>query len=225
MSDLPKFLRELFSSFWSSICVVLTVVSIITLVHPFNFASKRYRWIPLTAAMVSWSLASFVLYRRKERQIEALSAEVQNLKSKRPHLIIQPKVGSKYYIEVNRTERSKALGVYFLFPLTIENKGDVNSVISEFELSIKEMKSYPHLQPEFRSSIQTHDVNVCIPQFALLHQESMVVGARNVKWGTVPLYIRDVPPNTVQELHCRLAVTDTDGNQATEEFVVARAGR
>ena len=90
MSDLPKFLRELFSSFWSSTCVVLTVVSIATFVYPLNGVSERYHWIPLTVAMVSWALASLVLYRRKEQQIEALNAELQNFKSRRPQLIILP---------------------------------------------------------------------------------------------------------------------------------------
>jgi hypothetical protein len=151
MRTFYKFLQELFSSLWGIVWVTLSVISTIS-TYALALSNRLlvYRWIPRVVSLVAWFLAPFDLYRRKRHEISRLRAEVEKLGKRQPEPVIHPEPNSRYYIQVEGSNGNKVRGVYVELRLTVENKGEVNSVVREFDLSIHEMeKNYQRLGERF----------------------------------------------------------------------------
>ncbi|HEY6371052.1 MAG TPA: hypothetical protein VIX37_10765 [Candidatus Sulfotelmatobacter sp.] len=178
----------------------------------------------MALSLVAWFLAPFDLYRRKQKEIEGLGKELEEQKQRRPHLVVYPEAGSKYYTEIDRSSK-KVRGIYIDLRLTLENRGGANSIIRRFELYVQETRRrYDELQPSGRDSILTP-----YTQYTGLKTDwigvngTVVVKAENVLAGSLPLYLNETEPPKTRELHCTLTLTDSVGTQARCQFVITDA--
>jgi hypothetical protein len=229
MRTFGRFLKELFSSWWGIAWVALSVISTI-LSYAFTFSShlKVYWWIPPGVSLIAWFLAPFDLYRRKQQEIKRLRAKVETKGKRLAELVIHPASRSKYYVEVEPTNRSRVRGVYVLLQLTVENKGETNSVVREFGLQLQDTgKNYSHLQPDPRSQIQASTTLFAGlgNDYIVDRQNNLVVQAGNVRTGSLPFFLNDSSQINRSKSRCilTLTLTDTAGIQAQADFTVTNA--
>lgn len=62
-----------------------------------------------------------------------------------------------------------------------------------------------------RQNVRTRFATNAVGSDWILTQNSIVVPGHNVRTGVLPIYVAHTPGPDVQELHCTLTLTDTEG--------------
>jgi hypothetical protein len=218
--QITRFIKELLKTWWGRLWSLLAVISTLsTFVAIYVRGFTPFRWIPLVVAVIAWLFAPYKLFASQQNKI----AQLRNRIGK-PGLVIHPESRSAFYVHRDPTGMH-ALGTYLEIDLTIENKGEVNSVIARFDLQVKELgTTFGNLVPHPRQHVQTRNSNYQLTQEFIARTNKLLVGGKNFVKGILPLYLDQAPGDTVTELHCVLTAIDTDGETATGAFVLKRQG-
>ncbi len=174
-------------------------------------------WLPYAVLDVALVLGSWDVFKKKQEEIERLRAAGAS----KPELVIYPQDGSRFYV---RFDRNKAVGTCVHFDLIIANKGSRISLINRYELEVKEIRqSYSNLSPRPIVRIQGRHTQWDLgrPQWLMEGNIIKVEGGRSTRRGILPLEVPDVPPEGAGTIHCRLALFDDAGDEASCDLDVS----
>ncbi len=186
-------------------------------------------WIVPAIGIVAWLIAPYRLYVHQENEIALLKNKLAELEQKEPKLVIHRQNRSAFYVhrephQVAGPAAMAPLGAYLEFDLTIENKGELNSVVARFDLQIDDVGEFPKITPQPRNYIQTRNVNFGLAQDFVTRGDKVLVPGRNFVRGILPFYVEKAPADTITELHCTLTITDTNDVATKETFSLRRNG-
>jgi hypothetical protein len=171
--------------------------------------------------------SSFELWQNErlssQSRITLLQAKVDELTANRARLIIYSQNRPGFIVEIEQNS-GRTLGCYLQFFLGVENKGGRTSNIQKYALYIREIeKKHDDIQPQPRQHVQGARALYAVIRSDIL-QNPLSVPGHGIVTGTIPFWTNDVIPPEIQELHCVLTLTDTEGVTAEEEFLVYRLG-
>jgi len=197
---------------------VLSLSGIIGLVGLFFPRIPIPPWAPISVLILAVLIGCYDVYKHQQSEIEALK---RTLEEKRSHLVILPHEGSKYYGCV-ADPSDGSWGTYLWFNLSVENKGNRNSTINHYDLeNLKIGKQYPDIKPQALPRIKSREgaiVSFGKPQW-LMSGEFVRVPAEGLTGpGILAFLVKDPVPEHAGPIHCRLTVTDTEGNNAFHDF-------
>jgi hypothetical protein len=173
-------------------------------------------WSKIVIGVGVLFIAQYLTYRE-------LAIEKENLQAKKPALAIYPQAGAAFYVHIGEDRRT--LGAYLELPITVQNDGDINSIIRRLDLLIRETgESLNDVKTSPRNMVLTRRAQHMLRQNWIAPDDTILVGAHNCKSGLFPVYITSVIGDEVDLLHVRLTIRDTEGSTATAEIALTRVG-
>jgi diguanylate cyclase (GGDEF)-like protein len=163
----------------------------------------------------------------QRRLPEARATELagQTGTEKQADLVIHQGPDSRFY------PATSPPSVYLEIDLKVENKGDRNSVINEFDVDIREIGEYKKVKPMVRSSVQTRGAQVMTRYFwpASIQRISssgadFVVPPNEVVAVLLPFELPAPASQVFDILHCRVRLTDTNKLSTEVELVLKGYG-
>lgn len=222
MKNFITYLVQLFATWWGGLWSALGAVSTLATFVPLYVRGVTVpRSIPVVLAIISWLLAPYRLYGVQKKRIHELEEQAA-AKKKTAELVLHPENGSGFYVHIMG---GQILGTFLLLWLTLENKGERNSVVNTFEITVDETGGQPlELSPEPRKNVQGRAANYMITQDFIARDNKLLVPAQNYVKGSLPFYMGVAPAESVTQLHCVLTLRDTEGNGVTQSFLLAKKG-
>jgi hypothetical protein len=215
-----QFIKLLFASWFSKVLLLLGIASAIGIYVP---RITLPTWVPTVILVSAVFFASYDVYRKQKREIGNLHAK---LDSRRSELVIHPHK-SRYIRHVAlQGDFASPLGTYIELGIAIENKGNRNSVINRWDLKIDETgKEYKQVGLYGKGLIQGRKSQYSLPTTRNLVSGGYIrVPAESVAGpGVLPLYVRDILPESSQRIQCKLTLFDTEGNTCSKELRVPEA--
>jgi hypothetical protein len=177
--------------------------------------------LPSTRTKVVLGLGVLVI--AQYRAYRKLFLRAHNAESRPTHLEIHEEQGSTVYVETP-SGATPPNGNYFVFNLTVENKGSQTSVIRKFDLIVEGVATpYEDLEPVRRTSIHTRAGQMGLQWQSILALTSLVVPA-HVWSGMLGLYVDSTLSITTQTVKCLLKITDSNGSSAERTFALRSEG-
>jgi hypothetical protein len=205
-----RYLRAVLREWWALVIELLLVVTdvIERVFGTWLLPSSR---VKMAVGVTVFVIAQYRVYR--DLAISS-SPRVQ-----RPtELVIYPEQGSAMYIETPAAA-AYSIGTYFVFNLTVQNRGPQNSVVRRFDLEVEGLpEKYESVEPIRRNFIQTRSAQMMM-QGSILTGTSLLVPAHNVWSGSLGLYLGALPINS-SEVTCILRLVDTNATSAQHTFTV-----
>lgn len=214
--------RALFSRWWSWLILLLGLASTAATFVPAIFTRLHLVvWAPPAIAVLCWLAAPISVYAAQRREIAELRAKLAEIAGKgdRSELLIREHADSRFFYET-RDGRQITTATRVFLSLSIENKGNRNSIINKYRLRFplfhKEFDLTPDAVQSFESRVASHPLS---PDRYLTTDGFVRVPANNVV-GPKELTFRlpDLFPTVQPDLDCILEITDTSGSTATNAF-------
>ena len=226
-----QYVKELFESWWGRLWLFLATISTLATFLPiYAHGFVVPRWIPPAVAIVAWLFAPYRLYTRQEEEIAQLQKRVTDFKTRKPRLLIHPGIPSAFYVHREPHQAAggigmNPLGTYLEVNLTIENAGEINSVVGRFDLHVDELgATFANVTPHPKQYLQTRNTNFALSQDFVSRSDRLLVPGKNFVKVIPPLYLDKSPANDVTALHCVLTAIGTDGETAKATFILSRSG-
>lgn len=215
--------------FWHWWVVLVEVILIITDVAERIWGTWLLPplWVKVTIGFCVLIVAQYLAYREEAAERSRLSGAIEEAERKAsaqgPLLVIHPEARCTFYVHIN--DQRRTLGVYLEFRLTVENRGERNSIIRRFDLALTETnQTLQNVGPSPRGFVLTQGAQMMLAQNWIMQaNNTILVQAHNFATGILPFYTDTVIPDGVNQLHCRLTIQDTEGNTATADFILVRS--
>lgn len=235
---MKEWLKALLSQTVLSVWWILSGFSTLCTFFFHGWASEA-RIVLTISAILGFAWANFKVFREQERRLAALGNMPPSSAARTAQLKITQESGSLYILK-SIPNTSDFTGIFLEFRLMIENLGQRNSTVNQFEVEIAELnKSAGGLKPEDRSSfVQTRRGITNLNVDKALNKAGVVNidAEKTTAYGTLLLFF---PANRAMfsaanltigagtqrhpPLHCRLILTDTTGSSACAEFELQEA--
>jgi hypothetical protein len=220
---------ETFYAWW-------TILSAVSTISTFFIPSWSGKVSPLFAisSVVAFGWANYRVFEKKESRILELQQSIALHEARVSELVIVPEPDSRYYVSSDR-------GIYLQFDLMIENKGRRNSVITNYQVEIVELKVVATgLRPaDNLEMVRTRHCTFAIDKSRFLAKTGniQVSSEQTTNRGSLMFHLPDVEFKQFSEaglnaaasngrfgqLHCRLTLFDTTKNSASHEFVLTES--
>ncbi len=208
-----QYIKLLLASWFSKVLFLLGIVSAIGTYVP---RITLPAWVSPVILVAAVFFASYDVYRKQIRENEALKAKNTE---KRSQLVIYPHDGSKYFVLGSE-------GTYVMLKMAIENKGNRNSTVNRYGISVRETSAdHKDINPNPMTTFLGRDTTYSIGNQPWLMSDSLVrVAAEGVASpGFLPFRLPDTIPGDCHQIQCELTIQDTEGNIASQVFSVLEA--
>ena len=231
-------LRALFSqavvSWWWTLSAASTLSTFF-----FHGWAGKVRPVLAVSSVVGFAWANYRVFEKQQTEISSLRQKSQLHQPRIPDLKIAVDTGSRYILRpVQNVTTEDFSGMFLEFHLMIENKGQRNSTVDDFQVEISELnRTFRNLQPQetltgIRGRHCVYAMNPANPQGLSKTGLIKIEPENTTNRATLIFYIPDVNLRMFAEgnlhtngqdrrfplLHCRLTITDTTGTSAAETF-------
>lgn len=221
------------------ICIWFTLSALSTLTTFFHHDwSGKPRLISAISAIVGFAWANYKVFCKQEAEVEKLRRAIQSQEIRTSQLRVTSYPGSRYILRpVGNGVGGDFNGVHLEFHLMVENSGQRNAVIQEFQVEITELhQTFPDLKPV--EGLQTmpgrYGVQGINPNSILSTTGLIKINAEDTtNRGSLIFFLREVSlqvfaanglrmmmgnQRKFPSLHCRLTLTDTNQSSAFADF-------
>lgn len=238
---MKNWIKALLSETVSSIWWILSALSTLSTFF-LQGLPNRWRTASAISAILGFTWANFQVFRKHERQISALTAELATLRARASRLRIGVDHGSRYILApVNSVPHGAFNGMFVEFHLMIENTGLRDSTVDTYSVEIVELsQKFGNLRPEEgRNGIQGRRCQFGWNRATELSNTGIVrIDAENsTNHGSLLFFLKGVSleqftgaglqmqgeQRQFGTLHVRLTVTDTTQSSATADFQMDEA--
>ena len=123
---------------------------------------------------------------------------------------------------VTSLDRNQLLGIHANLDMALENRGNKGATVQRYDLYIRETdKTYQNIRPNLglidiqgRYCVRSIGNEPKVTTDGLIRVQAETTSPR----GFLPFFPLDAPILVTGPVHCRLTVTDTDGNSTSQEF-------
>ncbi len=129
---------------------------------------------------------------------------------------------SCFTLVTNFQDRGQLLGMHVNLDMALENRGDKGATVQRYDLYVRETdKTYQNIRPNLglidiqgRHCVRNIGNEPKVTTDSLIRVQAESMSPR----GFLPFFPLDAPILITGPVHCRLTVTDTDGNSTSQEF-------
>jgi hypothetical protein len=206
------YVRAVASTSWGVFFLLAgTVSTACTFVLIYNPRFVLPYWVPAALSILAWLLAPYRLYQQQEKRLHAVTS-----KPRRAQLVVLDEQGSFFircFTPAGSTPRTE-IGAYVELHISVENKGDRASTITNYELRIDGIGVWPGLKPAPQSYIWGRNAQHGLDPKSAVASYLEVPAERLADHKKLPFLLPEAVPTAARSLNCTLVIRDTEGNEA-----------
>jgi hypothetical protein len=183
------------------------------------------RFISMFCIVLGFAVANWRVYEKQSKRISELESALKE-SSREPirksDLRIHPYEHSCFTLVTNFQDRSQLRGMHVNLDMALENRGNRGTTIHRYDLYVHETdKTYQDIRPNLgfieiqgRYCVRSIRDEPKITTDGLVRVQPETTTSR----GFLPFFPLEAPVQITGPVHCRLTVTDMDGNSTSQEF-------
>lgn len=217
-------LRAILHETWLAGFTLLSALSTVATFFVPKLAGQP-RFALALCTVIGFAIANWRVYEKQQKKIydlESALAEASKQRIKKAELRIHGYEQSCFTLVTNYSNRSQLLGMHVYLDMALENRGNRGATVQRYDLYVRETdKTYENIRPNLsfidvqgRRCVRNIGGEPRVTTDGIIRVQADTTTPR----GFLPFYPVDAPISIEGPVHCRLTVTDTDGNSTSHEF-------
>ncbi len=219
-----SWLRAILHETWFAGFTLLSALSTIATFF-FPRLAGQPRFVLVLCTILGFAFANWSVHEKQQKKIRDLESaltEASKEKIRKAELRIYAYDQSSFTLVTNYSNRAQLLGMHVYLDMALENHGNRGATVQRYDLYIRENdKTYANIRPNLgfidiqgRRCVRNISGEPRVTTDGIIRVQADMTTPR----GFLPFYPLDAPISIEGPIHCRLTVTDTDGNSTAQEF-------